>query len=101
MSIKENNNRVSKILYSDITAEQKSVILAVLDECTYKKTLDTLFSNGSMSGMGNKMLSIYVFNESSDSHVLVISSKEIVINGKNYRMKNAGLLIEQIIAIME
>ena len=92
---------IDVVEYKDITVEQKSAILAVLDECTYKKTLDTLFSNGSMSGMGNKMLSIYVFNESSDSHVLVISSKEIVINGKNYRMKNAGLLIEQIIAIME
>ena len=54
-----------------------------------------------MTGMGTKMLSIYVLNDSSYSHVLMISSKEIVINGKNYGMKNAEQLIEQIITIME
>ena len=92
---------IDVVEYKDITAEQKSAILTLLEKYTYRRTFGTLFSNGTMSGIGNKMLSIYVFNDSSDSHVLVISLKEIVINGKNYRMKNAEQFIEQIIEIME
>ena len=99
--IKNGEPDIDVIEYIDITIEQKSAILAVLDECTYRRTLSTPFSNGTMTGMGTKMLSIYVLNDSPYSHVLVISSKEIVINGKNYGMKNAEQLIEQIITIME
>ena len=54
-----------------------------------------------MTGLETKMLSFYVFDDSSDSNVFVLSGNEIVINGKNYRMKNAGQLIEKIIEILE
>jgi len=86
--------------YQDITTEQKSALLTVLEKYSYKRTFGTLFSNGSMSGIGNKMLSIYVFDDNSDI-IFVTSSGQIVVNGKNYSMKNAEQLIEQIIDIVE
>lgn len=87
--------------YQNITDDQKSAILATLDKYTYRRTLDTLFSDGSMSGMGNQVLYIYVFQDSSDSYLLAIAQKEIVINDNNYRLKQGGQLIEQIIQIVE
>jgi hypothetical protein len=57
-----------------------------------------------MSGIGNKMLSIYVFGDITSGgsiFVTLTSSGKIVVNGKNYRMENAEQFIEQIIEIME
>ena len=93
---------IEVVEYRDITTEQKSAILALLEKYTYKRTLGTLFSNGTTSGIGNKMLSIYMFGENtSGGGIFVTSSGKIVVNAKNYRMENSEQFIEQIIEIME
>jgi hypothetical protein len=94
---------IDVVEYKDITAEQKNAILTLLEKYTYRRTFGTLFSNGTMSGIGNKMLSIYVFgdNTSGGSIFVLTSSGKIVVNGKNYRMENAEQFIEQIIEILE
>ena len=100
-SIQNGEPIIDVLEYKDINPEQESAVLSILEKYTYRRTLGTPFSNGSMTGLETKMLSIYVFDNSSDSNVFVLSGNEIVINGKNYRMKNAGQLIEQIIEILE
>lgn len=93
---------IDVVAYKDITAEQKNAILTLLEKYTYRRTFGTLFSSGTMSGIGNKMLSIYVFgNNTSGGGIFVTSSGKIVVNAKNYRMENAEQFIEQIIEIME
>lgn len=93
---------IDVVEYKDITAEQKNAILTLLEKYTYRRTFGTLFSNGTMSGIGNKMLSIYVFGDNtSGGSIFVTSSGKILVNGKNYRMENAEQFIEQIIEIME
>ena len=87
--------------YQEITAEQKGAVLEILEKYTYSRTVGTLFSDGTMSDMGNKVLYIYIFNSSSDSHALAIASNEIAVSGKNYRMKNADQLMDQLVAIVE
>ena len=91
---------IEVVEYEDITAEQKNALLPILEKYTYRRTLGTLFSTGSMSGTGNKTLSIYVFDNDSNS-IFISSVGKIVVNNKNYRMKNTELFIEQIMAIME
>lgn len=98
--IKNGKPDIDVVEYQDLTAEQKNAILTLLEQYTYRRTLGTLFSNGTMSGTGNKMLSIYVFDDDS-SAVFVTGSGEIVVNGNNYRMKNAEQFIAQIVEIME
>ena len=93
---------IDVVEYKDITAEQKSAILTLLEKYTYRRTFGTLFSSGTISGIGNKMLSIYVFGDhTSGGGIFVTSSGKIVVNAKNYRMENAEQFIEQIIEIME
>lgn len=92
---------IDSVGYQEITTEQKRGILNLLEKYTYRRTFGTLFSDGSMSGLGDKMLSIYVYDDASLSgSILVSSSGKIEINGKNYNMKNTEQFIEQIIEIM-
>ena len=97
--VKNGTPDINTVEYKDITAEQKNALLPILEKYTYRRTLGTLFSNGSMSGTGNKTLSIYVFDDNSDN-IFVTALGKIAVNNKNYHMENSGQFIEQIIEIM-
>ena len=97
--VKNGTPDINTVEYKDITAEQKNALLPILEKYTYRRTLGTLFSNGSMFGTGNKTLSIYVFDDNSDS-IFVTALGKIAVNNKNYHMENSGQFIEQIIEIM-
>lgn len=88
--------------YHDISTEQKSAVLTVLEEYTYRRTLGTPFSNGYVSGVWNKQLMIYVLdNQRVSSQIWVADSGQIQINSKNYSMKNAEQFIARIMEIMQ
>ena len=92
---------IDSVDYQDITTEQKSAILILLEKYTYKRTLGTLFSDGSISELGDKTLYIYVYDDVSlVGSIFVSSSGRIAVNEKNYHMENAEQFIEQIIEIM-
>ena len=92
---------IDSVDYQDITIEQKNAILSLLDKHTYRRTVGTLFSNGSTSDLGDKTLSIYVYEDASlINSVLVTSSGKVVINEKTYNMEYAEPFIEQIVEIM-
>ena len=97
--VKNGTPDINTVEYKDITAEQKNALLPILEKYTYRRTFGTLFSNGSMSGTGNKMLSIYVFDDASNT-IFITSLDKIAVNNKNYHMENSGQFIEQIIEIM-
>ena len=79
---------IDSVNYQDITIDQKNAILSLLDKYTYRRTVGTLFSNGSTSDLGNKTLSIYVYDD------------DLLINEKTYNMEDAERFIEQMIEIM-
>lgn len=88
--------------YTNITVEQKSKILTVLENYNYRRNLKTLFSDGSISDIGDKLLHIYVYeNELYSDSVMVSSSGKMIVGDKTYTMKNAEEFIEQMVAIME
>lgn len=92
---------IDSVNYQDITIDQKNAILSLLYKYTYRRTVGTLFSNGSTSDLGDKTLSIYVYDDASlINSVLVTSSGKVVINEKTYNMEDAEQFIEQIIQIM-
>ena len=92
---------IDSVDYQAITTEQKSAILTLLEKYTYRRTFGTLFSDGSISELGEKTLSIYVYDDVSlVGSIFVSSSGKIAVNEKSYRMENAEQFIEQIIEIM-
>lgn len=93
---------IDSVDYQAITAEQKRGILNLFEKYTYRRTPSTLLSDGSMSGLGDEMLYIYVYDDVSlIGSIFVSSSGKIAVNNKNYNMKKAEQFIEQIIEIME
>ena len=85
----------------DISAEQKSAIFSVFEEHSYRRTFGTPFSDGSLSETGNvKILSIHIADENSSYSIMMTSSGNLVVNGKNYRMKNAERFIDRIDEIL-
>ena len=101
LGVRNGEEYIDSVDYHDITTEQKSAILILLEKYTYKRTLGTLFSDGSISELGDKTLYIYVYDDVSlVGSIFVSSSGRIAVNEKNYRMENAEQFIEQIIEIM-
>ena len=101
-SIKNGEANIESDEYTNITAEQKDSILNVLYQFRYRRNFKTLFSDGSMSDLGDKMLSIYIYeNDLSVNTVVASSSGKIAVNNKVYSMKDAEDFIEHIIDIVE
>ena len=100
LGVRNGEAYIDSVDYQAITAEQKSAILTLLEKYTYRRTFATLFSDGSISGLGDKTLSIYVYDDSLVGNIVVASSGKIAVNEKSYSMENAEQFIEQIIEIM-
>ena len=93
LGVKNGEAYIDSVDYQDITIEQKSTILALLDKYTYRRTIGTLFSNGSTSDLGDKTLSVYVYDDVSlINSVFATSSGKIVINEKVYNMEKMYVL---------
>jgi len=101
-TIKNGEPNIESSEYQDITEAQKDDILNVLQQFTYRRNIKTLFSDGSMSDLGDKMLTIYVYeNDSHVGSVMVSSAGKVAAKNKVYSMKNAEDFIEQIVGIVE
>lgn len=88
--------------YPVTSPEQRRAIRALLEKTTYRRTTGTLFSDGSMTDVGNRTLSIYIYDgDSLADSIFVSSSGKIAVQNKTCRMESAEHFIEQIIEIAE
>ena len=87
--------------YQEMTAEQKSAVLTVLGEYRYRRTPGTLFSDGMIEDLGERMLTIHVFEKATADNIVLTDSGKIAVNDKSYRMRGAGKLIGRILDIVE
>ena len=100
IGVRDGNAYMDCVEYQSLTPDQNRAILSLLDKYAYKRTLGTLFSDGSMPGY--YVLNIYLSNEiSMNNYIFVSSSGEILVHGKTYHIKNAEQFIEQILEIVK
>ncbi len=93
---------IASVVYQDITTEQKNAILTLLEEYPYRRALDTLFSNGAISELGDKTLTIFVYDDNSSTDAIILaSSGRIAVNDNCYAMEDAEQLIHQILEIVK
>ena len=78
--VKNGEAYIDSVDYQDITKEQKNAILSLLDKYTYRRTVGTLFSNGSTSDLGNKTLSVYVYDEARKWGWLIMTLEIVIIS---------------------
>ena len=92
---------IEPVTYSEITQEQKERIFALCSQYSYRRSLSTLFSDGSMSGLGNKVAYIFINGVHENNNYIVISSSgEIAIENKTFKMKHAERFIDQMTEIL-
>lgn len=88
--------------YDPIPEEQKEKILRLVREYSYRRTLKTVFSDGSIENIGNRAVSIYSYDHDVLVRSIYVSdSGQISINHRICRMKNAKQFLEQLKSILE
>ena len=101
-SVSDGKPVIDSAEYQATSPEQKSAIRALLEKTTYRRTAGTLFSDGSMTDVGNRTLSIYIYDgDSLADSIFVSSSGKIAVQNKTCRMESSEHFIEQIIEIAE
>ena len=83
--------------YDHITEKQKREVLELIQDYSYEKTLKTYFSDGTMEKIGDKAVSIYVYDNGSVARFVYVSdSGQVSIDSKLYKMKNAKQFNQQL-----
>lgn len=88
--------------YSDITEEQKDSIFALCKQYSYRRTFYTLFSDGSLSGLGDRLIHIFIYGDMTvnDINMSISSTGKIAIGNKTYQMNHAEQFIDQMKEIL-
>ena len=88
--------------YQNIAETQKNSILALMDKYTYSKSMSTPFSDGSLSGLGNRVLYLCVYEDDTVANEIAISSDgKIAVDGKTYKMDQAEQFMNQVLELLE
>lgn len=87
--------------YDNITEAQKEKLLELVQEYSYRRTLKTYVSDGSMEQVGDRVVYVYIYNGDNLSESLYVSdSGQISVNDRLYQMKNAEQFNERLEAIL-
>ena len=100
-SIQNGEPDIEMVEYQDITAEEKRDILAVMEQHSYRRTVGTLFSDGTIEDLGERMLTIHVMEGEASDSIVVTDSGKIAVNDKVYRMKDADEMMEKLLEVVE
>lgn len=84
--------------FNEINDAQKSEIISLMEDYTYHRTFGTLFSDGSLTDLGDELLQIYFFDGSDLTNTVCISSTgNISVNDRTYKMGNTSELIHRVL----
>lgn len=87
--------------YNDLTDDQKQDIVDLFQRYTYRRTPGTLFSDGSLSGMGDELINIYIYEGTELVRTVTISDTgDMSVNNRNYVMQESLELIHNISGII-
>ena len=100
--IKDGEPIIDQETYSDITEEQKNSILKLCSQYSYRRRIDTLFSDGSISEVGDTVVYIFLNGEDgSDKQIVISSTNKIAIGNKTFKMNHAEQFIRELLKILE
>lgn len=88
--------------YNDLTEAQRQDIIDLFQQYTYRRTPGTLFSDGSLSGIGDEVINIFVYEDSELLNMICISDTgSVSVNNRSYVMKDSSGLIQDILGVIE
>ncbi len=101
IGVKEGEPYINSETFNEITDEQKSSIIEQLENYTYRRKWNTLFTSGAFSDLGEHLMHIYIYE--GDKHIdsyAFNASNECVIDGKNYVMEKSKDFVESVLDIV-
>lgn len=88
--------------YNDVTEEQKLNMIELFQQYTYKRSLATPFSDGSLSELGEELIYVFVYEDSELVNSVCISDVDTMsVNDRTYVVRNASGLIQDILHIID
>ena len=94
--------RKSRPFLSAMTEEQKLNMIELFQQYTYKRSLATPFSDGSLSELGEELIYVFVYEDSELVSSVCISDADIMsVNDRTYVVRNASGLIQDILHIID
>lgn len=101
LGVKNGLPDINNKTYDEITEVQKNKIIDLLKQYSYKRTFGTIFSDGSLSELSNKMVYIFIYeNKELVNEVFISDSGHISVNGKSYILKKSSVFIDQLLDII-
>lgn len=88
--------------YDQLTQEQQTRIRELFAESSYRRTFGTLFSDGSMDGLGDRIAYVHVFDgDTWEATVALSDAGECSVHNRTYRLNHAPQLVEALVKICE
>ena len=88
--------------YDQLTQEQQTHIRELFGESSYRRTFGTLFSDGSMDGLGDRIAYVHVFDgDTWEATVALSDAGECSVHNRTYRLNHAPQLVEALVKICE
>lgn len=100
--IRDGEPNIDSVNYKTTTEEENGQLRTIFDNVTYRRNVGTLFSDGSMSGLGNVTLYLYAYDgDTLEATIFLASTGKVLVNEKIYSMENTTELIEQILKVVK
>ncbi len=100
-SLNINNSYTNEYSDQDISQDDLLSIIAIINNYTYTRKFNTMFSDGSLHELGDYLIHIYTYKNNNQINNLSISdNNKISINNKSYSIKNSDNLIQEILEVL-
>lgn len=102
LGVRDGEPYINDTTYNEITEDKKGQIIGLLEQYSYRRTPGTLFSDGSLTGTGDQILIIHIFDENNelDNTIIITGADSISVSGKNYFLNNSSVCIEELLDIL-
>ena len=101
LSVENGKTHNDSNTYNDLTDEQENGIIRLFENYSYRRTFNTVFTDGSLSDLGDELLHVFIYKDTTLVNSIMISTTgNISVNNKTYEMKNTNELIDKILEII-
>lgn len=101
LSVENGKTHNDSNTYNDLTDEQQNGIIRLFENYSYRRTFNTVFTDGSLSDLGDELLHVFIYKDTTLVNSIMISTtRNISVNNKTYEMKNTNELIDKILEII-
>ena len=102
MGIQDGEPYMDNENYCDLTKEQREDIIDLFQQYTYRRTPGTAFSDGSLSGLSDRIIHLYAYDDGELLYTIFITDTNgLSINESSYVLRDSSGLIQEILTVIE